>query len=371
MRSLHRLPRNFSTGRATVSLADPSQDVFVHRLRAKNANVDGHQQTVTEYLDRFKPDKADLRNTAHAEEQRRRSSQTMTNQYYDLATDFYERGWGQSFHFARIFKGDSLQANIARHEAFLGHRLQLSPGMKVLDVGCGVGGPLRELSKLTGAHITGLNNNKYQVERCQVLNDKAGVGPIATAVQGDFCKMPFESNSFDACYQIEATCHAPRLEEPYAEIFRVLKPGGLFGSYEWCTTEKYDESNLEMKEVIHLVEQGNSISKFYTIPQCIAALKSVGFEILEVKDLASPENSSPMLEPWYSPLNPEGVFSRTPIGSRLLAAFVWLLERLKIAPKGTVQVKSLLTSAGDNLVKAGKMGIFTPMLFCLVRKPLQ
>lgn len=37
--------------------------------------------------------------------------------------------------------------------------------MKVLDVGCGVGGPAREIAHFTGAHVTGLNNNAYQVQR--------------------------------------------------------------------------------------------------------------------------------------------------------------------------------------------------------------
>jgi sterol 24-C-methyltransferase len=81
--------------------------------------------------------------------------------------------------------------------------------------------------------------------------------------------MPFQSESFDAAYGIEATCHAPRLEHVYGEVFRILKPGGLFSAYEWCTTEKYEEANLEIKKIVHLVEEGNSIAKFYTIPQCL------------------------------------------------------------------------------------------------------
>ena len=42
---------------------------------------------------------------------------------------------------------------------------------------------------------------------------------------------------------IEATCHAPDAAACYGEIFRVLKPGGVFASYEWCLTDKYDPNN--------------------------------------------------------------------------------------------------------------------------------
>lgn len=38
-------------------------------------------------------------------EQRRVEAQNMTNSFYDLVTDFYEYGWGQSFHFAKLYKG--------------------------------------------------------------------------------------------------------------------------------------------------------------------------------------------------------------------------------------------------------------------------
>lgn len=66
--------------------------------------------------------------------------------------------------------------------------------------------------------------------------------------------MPFADNSFDACYAIEATCHARRLEHPYAEIYRTLKPGAYFACYEWLTTERYDENDLEMKKIVHAIE---------------------------------------------------------------------------------------------------------------------
>jgi sterol 24-C-methyltransferase len=60
----------------------------------------------------------------------------MINHYYDLVTDFYEYGWGQSFHFANRGARESFDASIARHEHFLAFRMRLDKGMKVLDVGC-------------------------------------------------------------------------------------------------------------------------------------------------------------------------------------------------------------------------------------------
>ena len=58
--------------------------------------------------------------------------------------------------------------------------------MKVLDVGCGVGGPAREIAKFTDAHITGLNNNDYQIARATQYAYKEGLEKQLTFVKGDF-----------------------------------------------------------------------------------------------------------------------------------------------------------------------------------------
>lgn len=58
--------------------------------------------------------------------------------------------------------------------------------MKVLDVGCGVGGPAREIAKFTGCHVTGLNNNDYQIDRATHYAEKEGLSKQLAFVKGDF-----------------------------------------------------------------------------------------------------------------------------------------------------------------------------------------
>ena len=94
-------------------------------------------------------------------ERRREHYRSFVNHYYDLVTDFYEFGWGPSFHFAPRRRGESFDASLLRHQRFLADRLALKPGMRVLDVGCGVGGPMAALARYAGASFVGLNNNAY------------------------------------------------------------------------------------------------------------------------------------------------------------------------------------------------------------------
>lgn len=98
----------------------------------------------------------------------------------------YEYGWGQSFHFCRFAYGEPFGQAIARHEHYLAYKIGIQEGMKVLDVGCGVGGPAREIVKFTGAHVTGLNNNDYQIERATRYAAKEGLSNLLDFKKGDF-----------------------------------------------------------------------------------------------------------------------------------------------------------------------------------------
>lgn len=76
----------------------------------------------------------------------------------------------------------------------------LKPGMKVLDVGCGIGGPARAIARFADVHITGLNNNEFQIGRANMHAKNAGLQSQLTFAKGDFMKLSeqFGENSFDA-----------------------------------------------------------------------------------------------------------------------------------------------------------------------------
>ena len=96
----------------------------------------------------------------------------LVNTFYNLVTDIYEWGWGQSFHFSPLLPGKTPAASEAAHEGRLAALLRLTPGMKCLDVGCGVGGPMRTIASTSGAKVTGITINDYQVERATYHNNK-------------------------------------------------------------------------------------------------------------------------------------------------------------------------------------------------------
>ncbi|KAH9941157.1 delta-sterol C-methyltransferase [Epithele typhae] len=300
------------------------------------------------------------------------------NGYYDGATGLYEYGWGTSFHFSRYYKGESFYQALARHEHFLAFKMGLKPGMRVLDVGCGIGGPAREIAQFVDVNIVGLNNNDFQVGRARKLTAKADLSDRVTFEIGDFMKLSekFGPNSFDAVYAIEATVHAPSFAGVYGEIMKVLKPGGVFGVYEWVMTDKWDPSIPEHKEVAHQIEIGNGIPEMRPISNARAALRDVGFEVEYEDDLADRGDDVP----WYYPLEGDifkaqtlwdvfTVWRMSSSGKFVTHHGLWLIEKFGIVPKGTFEVGETLKIAADALVKSGREKLFTPMYLVVSRKP--
>jgi sterol 24-C-methyltransferase len=111
--------------------------------------------------------------------------------------------------------------------------------------------------------------------------------PIDDASYGMLLVLSPSLIATDKVYAIESTCHAPRREDVFAEIYRVLKPGGVFGVYEWVLTEKHDPANPAHVKAAKNIEIGNglpSTSSYRVIPQ---ALRECGFEVLDSEDFFS------------------------------------------------------------------------------------
>ena len=108
------------------------------------------------------------------------------------ASFFRHAGWGESFHFAHRYPDETREASIVRHEHYLAAQLGLKEGMRVVDLGCGVGGPARNIAKFSGAHITGLNNNEYQVGRATSKTAKQGLSDKVQFVKVGACCSPLQ-----------------------------------------------------------------------------------------------------------------------------------------------------------------------------------
>jgi sterol 24-C-methyltransferase len=302
-------------------------------------------------------------------EARRASYAVMVNAYYDLVTDFYEYGWGDAFHFAPRYRGESFLASLARHQHFLAHHLGVKPGDRVMDVGCGVGGPARSIARFCGAHVLGVNNNAYQVERARALTARAGMTEACTFEVGDFMRLRHGAASFDGAFAIESTAHAPDKVACFAEVHRVLKPGAVFAGYEWCLTSAYQRDSMGHRRIKAGIEKGNGLPDLATTGGVVSALEDAGFDVVHVEDRAA---SADAATPWYRPLTGRGLGPREllmkPLARWCTHHIVGVLEKAGVLPDGAQNVTQLLNAAAAWLVRGGDSGIFTPMLFFSARR---
>lgn len=170
--------------------------------------------------------------------------------------------------------------------------------------------------------------------------------------------------------------HAPSLQGAYGQIFRVLKPGGRFGVYEWVMTDKFDESNPDHRAIRLGIERGNGIVNMRARSAAIEAIKAAGFILEYEDDLAG--RSDPI--PWYYPIAGElkharslwdmlTVLRMTKFGQGSMGRLLWTLETLLLAPPGTNETATELARSADALVEGGRQGLFTPMYLMIGRKP--
>ncbi len=117
-------------------------------------------------------------------------------------------------------------------EAFV-ERLNIQPGMKVLDVACGSGN-LAVVAAQKGADVTGVDIADNLIESAKERAAAAGLN-IKFEV-GDAEAMPYADGEFDLVMTMYGAMFAPRPDVVAAELVRVCKPGGTIAMANWTPT---------------------------------------------------------------------------------------------------------------------------------------
>ncbi|GCE07460.1 methyltransferase domain-containing protein [Dictyobacter aurantiacus] len=104
--------------------------------------------------------------------------------------------------------------------------LEITPGQRILDAGCGTGEDTRALARLTGpgGQVTGLDFSQTMLDNAKLRTGELSL-PI-NFMQGDLHQLPFADNTFDRCYSDKTFQHLPQPELALSELIRVIRPGG-------------------------------------------------------------------------------------------------------------------------------------------------
>lgn len=109
----------------------------------------------------------------------------------------------------------------------LAARAALMPGMQLLDMAGGIGGPARRLADRQGVTVTMHDLTPAFCRLCDRLTALAGLTGQVQAVCADVCRTAFEDKSFDRIWIQYALMNVPDKAAAFAEAFRLLRPGGF------------------------------------------------------------------------------------------------------------------------------------------------
>ncbi|GJD08463.1 Probable tocopherol O-methyltransferase, chloroplastic [Galdieria sulphuraria] len=168
--------------------------------------------------------------------------------FYDARSYLWETLWGEHMHHGYYGetgkeKKDRIRAQEDMIEelwkfAELDDVLSTGPVVRILDVGCGIGGAARYLAKKDPSiHVTGITLSRAQVERGNVLTKAQKLEEQVELVVADAHHIPFPDNSFDIVWSLESGEHMADKYLFLSELYRVLKPNDeerviLYSIYE-------------------------------------------------------------------------------------------------------------------------------------------
>ncbi len=152
-------------------------------------------------------------------------------------------------------------------------------GLTVLDVGCGIGGiDLLLVEEHGAARVLGIDVEDLVLEHAMARARDAGLADrlsFRKVAPGPF---PLADASFALVFSKDSLVHIPDKGALYAEVLRVLKPGGVFAASDWMRRDATPPSD-EMKTWLQEISLALDLAP---LDQAEALLRQAGFEAVEV-----------------------------------------------------------------------------------------
>lgn len=234
--------------------------------------------------------------------------------------------------------------------------LQLGPGKRALDIGCGRGRIAHHVTTTTGANVVGLNIDKDQLKSARDYAEAQGLSDRLQFLEANYNeRLPFEDNSFDAVYYVQVIGgYGTDLKKLYAEAHRVLKPGGFAAFEDYIILPEYNDKDPLHKRYVQASKAVLGVATYLTDKEYRDALDLAGFETIYRRNGSSAEQ--------FNLLNRDKNFFLP------LTAVVTKLNEMGIIPKHFAAMLQRMTEGTDDCIEAHKLHLVTGDIETLVQK---
>jgi phosphoethanolamine N-methyltransferase len=153
----------------------------------------------------------------------------------------------------------------------------------VLDIGCGLGGLDEVLAGEFGARVIGIDVARLIVEMGQ---GRIAQSPLKDRIEIRLAEpgpLPFGNASFDVVFGKDAWLHIPDKAAFFAEVFRVLKPGGIVTCGDWMKAPGPYSSDME-----YFFKMEGLTYNLVTLAEYGQFAHGAGFEDVTLQDITDP-----------------------------------------------------------------------------------
>lgn len=160
----------------------------------------------------------------------------------------------------------------------LAELVEPQPQSKILDIGCGIGGPARTLAAEFDCSVIGIDLVPEYCHVAKTLTDAVGLDDCVSFKHGTVTELPFDECSFDIIWMQHVSMNIVDKKQLFRELFRVLRDDGMIAIHEVCAgpagTPHYPVPWADTSSISHLISAN----------ELLEILIETGFRKLEWND---------------------------------------------------------------------------------------